>query len=263
MSKVIQTLSHRGVQVLIFVFTYLLIASFLPMQVHQGLYTISILMKDLLLWILPITVGCFIAHTICSFHQKAPLFIFCLLVFEALSNLCSVWFAYGCGHVTGSLMPSISTPAVHIEFSPLWSFPFARPCWWSADKGVFAGIVFGCVAGMAVSARLTQLINTGKAAAEWVLTRIFSRLIPLFITGFVARMYQTKLLQSVCAHYGMLLLWLIVFLGMYILLLFFIGSGAQNGLRAIKNLLPAGGIAFSSGCSLSTMPWTIEGTSKN
>ena len=27
--------------------------------------------------------------------------------------------------------------------------------------------------------------------------------------------------------------------------------------------MPAGGLAFTSGCSLSTMPWTIEGTSKN
>lgn len=31
----------------------------------------------------------------------------------------------------------------------------------------------------------------------------------------------------------------------------------------MKNLIPAAGVSFSSGCSLSTMPWTIEGTSKN
>ena len=31
----------------------------------------------------------------------------------------------------------------------------------------------------------------------------------------------------------------------------------------MKNLGPAGAIAFTSGCSLSTMPWTIEGAGKN
>jgi Na+/H+-dicarboxylate symporter len=31
----------------------------------------------------------------------------------------------------------------------------------------------------------------------------------------------------------------------------------------IKNLLPAGGISLTSGCSLSTMPWTIKGASMN
>ena len=263
MSQAVQALSHRGVQVLILVLTYLLIARFLPLEIHQGLYTISILIKDTLLWILPLTVGCFIAHTICSFHQKAPLFIFCLLLFEALSNLCSVWYAFGCGHMAGSFLPSISMPGGNIEFSTLCSFPFARPCWWSADKGVFAGIIIGCLVGIIPSPRSRAVISYGKATAEWVLTHIFSKMIPLFITGFVARMYQTHLLQSVCTHYGMLIVWLVLFLAVYICLLFFIGSGFKMGLRALKNLLPAGGIAFSSGCSLSTMPWTIEGTSKN
>ena len=31
----------------------------------------------------------------------------------------------------------------------------------------------------------------------------------------------------------------------------------------IRNLIPAGMIALSSACSLSTMPWTIKGTAKN
>jgi Na+/H+-dicarboxylate symporter len=33
--------------------------------------------------------------------------------------------------------------------------------------------------------------------------------------------------------------------------------------QSIKNLLPAAGLAFTSGCSISTMPWTIEGSAKN
>ena len=67
------------------------------------------------------------------------------------------------------------------------------------------------------------------------------------------------------AHSISLLLWLLVSLVLYIAFLFFLGSGRSLSTfsRSIKNLLPAAGVALGSGCSLSTLPWTIEGTSKN
>ena len=33
--------------------------------------------------------------------------------------------------------------------------------------------------------------------------------------------------------------------------------------QMLNNLMPAGFLGFTSGCSISTMPWTIAGTSKN
>jgi Na+/H+-dicarboxylate symporter len=112
---------------------------------------------------------------------------------------------------------------------------------------------------------LRQVIEQGKQTAEWLLTRFFSRLIPIFVLGFVARMYNMQILQQVFGEYALLLVWLLVLLAGYIVLLFAIGNGFSLSklTRALKNLLPAGGIAFSSGCSISTMPWTIDGTSKN
>src|SRR5690606_6358153 len=41
------------------------------------------------------------------------------------------------------------------------------------------------------------------------------------------------------------------------------GFSLTRFFKSVKNLLPAAGISFSSGCSLSTMPWTIEGAAKN
>ena len=52
---------------------------------------------------------------------------------------------------------------------------------------------------------------------------------------------------------------------LYIFFIFAAGNlfNPLNIIRDIKNLMPAGLISFTSGCSLSTMPWTIEGTAKN
>lgn len=78
-------------------------------------------------------------------------------------------------------------------------------------------------------------------------------------------MHQTNMLQNLFSQYMELLAWLIVILAIYIFALFFIGNGGsiRGALLSLKNLLPAGALAFTSGCSLSTMPWTIQGTAKN
>lgn len=256
---------NRAVQVIFVVTLYLLLANSLPQVAHQGLYTISVFIKDLLVWLLPVTVGFFIAHTICSFHSRAPLFILSLVLFEALSNFSSVWFSIGGGHIAADFLPPIKMPAINVDFSPLWRMPFVKSSWWSADKGTLFGILLGCVAIIGKQTALKELITRGKGITYWILTRVFSRLIPLFILGFVARMHQTEILRHIFAHYSVLLVWMLFFLAAYIFLLFLIGSNGslKGALQSLKNLAPAGAIAFTSGCSLSTMPWTIDGAAKN
>ena len=264
LKKTVKFFDNRIVQVLLVLIIYLLFAPFFSMTAHRAFYTISLLIKDLLLWILPLSVGFFIANALYSFEKKAPLFIIMLFTFEAISNLASVWYAYGCGHLAISYQPSIEINSISDSFIPLFSISKFKPAFWSADKGTFAGIIIGLIAAFKFSF-LRNFITKGKAKAEWVLTKIFSRLIPLFILGFVAKMYKTQLLSQMLDRYFELIIWLMFILIFYIAMLFLVGSGLclKNYLRNIKNLLPAAGIAFSSGCSLSTMPWTIEGTSKN
>lgn len=264
--SMLNILKQRGVQVILLIAVYLSLAHHLPMGVHQGLYTISVFIKDLLMWLLPITVGLFIAHTVSSFERRAPLFILALILFEAFSNFSSVLYSYLGGHLAVDFLPPVKAVSEQgSNFSAFWRLPFSRPAWWAADKGALLGLLIGCIGAFSNRASLKASIMKGKKSAEWMLTRIFSRLIPLFVLGFAARMYKMNLFDQLFAQYGILLLWLVLFLVLYICLLFFIGSGFsfKNSLQAIKNLLPAGGIAFTSGCSISTMPWTIAGTSKN
>ncbi len=263
--RILNPLRHRGIQVFLLLAVYFLIADLLPLTAHQGLYTLSLFIKDLLVWILPITVGFFIANAICSFMHHAPIFIVAIILFEAISNFSSVFYAFICGHVAADYLPPLQMSTIHSDFDALWRLPLIKPTWWSADKGTFAGVLLGCIAAISKTPALRQTIYQGKEVAQWVLTRVFARLIPLFVLGFVARMSQTHLLHQIGAHYGMLLIWLVIFLASYLVLLFLFGSGlsAEGTVKSIKNLLPAGGIAFLSGCSLSTMPWTIEGAAKN
>lgn len=258
-------LKQRIFQVLLAVCGYFVFGQALPMEVHQFFYTISLLIKDILIWGMPITVGVFIAYAVQSFERKAPLFILALILFEGFSNFISVWYAYGCATFTSETLPSFKIFTLSSDFIALWRLPLERPSWWSAEKGAIVGLVLGCFNAFHQNLLLTHFINRGKETIEWILTRVFTRLTPFFILGFAIQMYQRNLLHHVFSHYAILVLWLLVFLFLYLLFLFALGAGfsLQRIGCNIRHLLPAGGIALTSGCSLSTMPWTIQGTAKN
>jgi Na+/H+-dicarboxylate symporter len=241
------------------------VAELLPYPWHQAFYTISLLLKDLLLLIMPLTVCFFIGNTVATFEKKAPLFILTLVLFETFSNFSGVWYANFAAQATAEHLPALAQSTIDTTFAPLWRLHDFKPIWWSADKGAMAGLLLGSIAAFQPITRLPALLANGKKITEWILIRVFARFIPLFILGFAANMFQTNILGQVVTHYGMVVLWLTLFLAGYLIFLFALSAGGSPAkiLRHIANLLPAGGLALTSGCSLSTMPWTIEGTRKN
>lgn len=255
-------LKQRSVQTILAITLYVLFAPMLSLTTHRGFYTTSLLIKDLLMWVMPLTVGFFIAHTVNSFERRAPLFVLVIVIFETLSNYSSVWYAYGTATLAADFLPAIKATTMDTDFKALWRLPFERPKWWAADKGAFVGLILGCIAAFSHREPLKKFLARGKSIVEWLLTRCFARLIPIFVLGFMAHMIQTKLLEHVMTHYALLTLWLTVFLLVYLTFLYGLGAGARI-LSNIKNMLPAGGIALTSGCSMSTMPWTIDGAAKN
>jgi len=264
--KLLCSLKYRTIQVLVALTLYFSICKFLPPMAHQGLYTIGMFIKDVIMLVMPAVVAFFIAHTICSLEKRAPLFVLIVILFEAISNLSSVWYAFACGNlVAGHLPPSFEVTNVSHDFHALWRLPFTKSPWWSVNKGVLFGLVLGCLGAFYKNSFLKSVIGKGKTTVQWLLTKVFARLIPLFIVGFAAQIYQTQLLNQIFANYTLLIGWLILFLIVYLIFLFVLGAGGSrdDAVQSIKNLLPAGGIALTSGCSLSTMPWTIEGAAKN
>lgn len=256
---------HRSLQIGIVCSLYLILAPFLPYDCHRLFYTCSLIIKDLLIWLMPLTVAFFIAHAIFSFERKALLFVIILLLFEGISNFLSVIYAYGGGIIASSSLHITLTQATDSVLTPLWRIPLVRPLFWSADKGSCIGVLAGLMAALFPLFYLKQAIVKGKQFFEWILTRFFARLIPLFILGFLANIYQQHLFHSLTLQLASIVVWLIALQSLYLAMLFWVGSkGSWRGMiESWKNLLPAGTLAFTSGCSLSTMPWTIEGTSKN
>ena len=258
-------LKNRSVQTLLLISLYAIFAPHLTTDTHRALYTISIFIKDILIWLMPITVGVFIASTIDSFERKAPIFVLVLVLFEAWSNFFSVCYAYMAGYLVSSELQDFEIVTLHDHFTALWRIPFTKPSWWGADKGSMAGLIIGCISAFMGSYRLKSGLYIAKNFIEMLLTKWFAKLIPIFVVGCIAQIYKTGLLNHMIMHYSVLVLYLILVLVIYMFVLFALGNWFRlsDTLQNIKNLLPAGFVALTSACSISTMPWTIKGASQN
>lgn len=261
----INSLAQRSVQSIVLITLYIFFADYLTPIQNSFLLTISLAIKDALMMIIPIVVCAFIANTIATFRKQAVLFVISVLIFEWCSNFLSVWYAYACAQLLSSNAFDLANHSTSAQLEPLWRFPYAMPSWWSASKGCFAGLILGCLCALVTLPTTTKFIHSLKASMEWCLKNIFSRLIPLFVLGFLAAAYQSNMLSSILYNTGLILAFLVAILVFYISLLFVIGAygNLKKAVRHIQNLLPAGAISFMSGCSLSTMPFTIDGTAKN
>jgi Na+/H+-dicarboxylate symporter len=258
-------LFNMSFQTLCLVSFYVLFASEFNIYTHQVFYTISIFIKDTLIWLMPFTVAVFIASTIDSFKKRAPLFIFILLLFEVFSNTLSVSYGYTVGNLVSSYISNLDIAGSKEKLITLWHIPMTKPNWWGADKGSIVGVTLGLISGFFGFNYLKQILYSSRNIMEFILTKIFAKFIPLFILGFVAQMYVTGILSYMLIHYSVLMLYLLVSIILYLFLIFYVSNvfNIENTINNIKNLLPAGAISFTSGCSLSTMPWTIVNTAKN
>lgn len=256
----------RVVQVVFVIAIYLVLAPYLNNLSNQIFYTISFILKDILVWLMPIIVFAFIASTIMHYNKKAPIFIGTILIFEACSNFMSIWYAYFVAMLTVNIVPNINAPQELIEgLKPLWQIPLQKPDWYGVDKGSLLGLVFGCISAIIQNRSMMLYLEKSKAASEFILLKIFAPLIPIFVLGFVANIYVTKIFDKMIVNYSILIICLISFLVVYLVFLFLLSAKFEyrNFVLHITNLLPAGLLALTSGCSMSTMPWTIKGTEKN
>lgn len=261
----IAALKNRSVQTILVIAIYSTLAGFLPEEVHKLLYTISLFIKDVLVLIMPVTVFAFIAYTISSFQRKAIIFVLILIGFEFLSNYTSVWYAIGAASMVSTKFAGFEIMKLDSNFGALWRLPFSQPWWWGADKGSIFGVLLGCFVAYRPETPIKPALEILKITMEFILTKIFARFIPVFILGFIAQIYKTGMLDMMIAHYSILILYLVGFLAAYLFLIYFIGANFRIRLMFthMKNLMPAYFIALTSGCSLSTMPWTIKGASLN
>jgi len=233
-------------------------------SVASMFYTLSTVLKDLLLLFLPIAICVYIATTLAHFEKKGLLLLIALLAFEALSNTCASVAAYGLSFVGAPLFAHHDMVTSNATLEPLFSIASFCPSFWRVEYGSLAGVILGISLPYLRNTFLVRVVEQGKRTVDFILSKGFSKLIPLFVLGFFINLTRTWSLDVFAQKGGLAIGVLAVGLLSYITFLYFLAAGSiSKAFLFLKNAMPAGLTAFSSMSSVATMPVTIECTRKN
>lgn len=229
------------------------------------LYTISCVMKEILMAILPIMIFGYIFAAILSLEKNAPILILLILGLVTISNALASLSAYFIGM---NILPFVSI-AKNVNLATydgiITMFSLGIPQIISPDKTMFVSMILGFIFSYLkipsvnkFSLRLQDLITA-------FLEKCFIPCLPLYVLGFVLKMHREGSLSILFKNYAQVFILICIAIIIYIALMYLVANNfSWNGFKkTIKQMSAAGLTGFSTISSAVTMPITIEATEKN
>ncbi len=240
----------------------LLIAPFISVEIKQILFAVSVTIKSLIIFLLPIIIFGLLFKTMVSLASRATLVILLILACVCCSNILSTFTSHFVGawvyHFNLSLIQSTSAQTL----LPFWSWQF--PKWIANDKAMLSGIVLGILLGSFKS----KIVHTLAAQLDWLVLKIlesFAYLIPLFVAGFIVKLQYDGVVSIIFKDYTQIFAMIGLALAAYLFLAYAILNNFNllETFRCFRNMLPAAIAGFSTMSSAAAMPLTIVGAQSN
>lgn len=255
---------NLSVQLILIFALSLILGPKIPEVYKAFLYSISLSMKQILLFLLPFIIFTCLFNGLVQNRKGAFRFVGILLVAVCISNFFSIIASYVAA-VVGLSSSSLAkeTQSAVTELAPLWSFKI--PSLVSNEMSLICGVILGLF--FAIFPNKT-FIGIGEKANHYVsffLQKIFVPLLPIFALGFIVKMEHEGILRRVIETYTPIILLMVVANVIYISLMFGIAAkfNPKRWLEYIKNVLPAGILGFSTMSSMATMPVTLKAAEEN
>lgn len=257
------------IKLLLSIVLIMLFGDSIPDPIQRGFFTLSILLKDTLVFTMPLIVFSFIFASLSSFQRSAPLLIVLILSLVLISNFTLTQIGFLTGetflsqlgyHAENALTPA-STASVSLE--PYFSVPYPKLI--STDLALLIGTVLGLIGAFWGNAFLANCGDKLKNIVQAGLTKVFIPLVPLYVIGFLFKIQHEESLTDLFAGYGPMI-GLIVLTQFTVILFFYFKANfgnMKNFMTSLKNVCPSGIVALSTMSSAATMPLTLEAAEKN
>lgn len=252
-------------QLITLVGVVLLLGNAMPLVFKQFAYALSVSLKEVLMFALPLVIFSFLFSCLLSFKEGVLTFVISLILAVCASNFLAVLLAYGVGSVAlGSISASSTSTGMVLEsLEPLWSFSFPKliPNQYALALGLFAGIFFS----YKKSPRAIAISQFLKNLSLKFLNSIFIPLVPVFVFGFLIKLDYDGLLVEALKTYGPITLLLVSVQCAYVLFLFGLATGFKPLAfwEALKNVFPSALTGFTTMSSAAAMPMTLQGAQAN
>lgn len=231
----------------------------LTTDIKAGLYSISLSIKEVLLFLLPVLIFSFLFNSIMMLKSHAFRVLLVLIPLIMLSNLCTAWISYGAGLSAQSFFSGLCAVNVTIDpLTPLWSFKLTPLL--SNDRAFILAAFVGFLMLMLQPERGALV---GKKIVETVLfclNRIFVPLIPIFIAGFVVKLAHDQILAPLFKTYCYVILGIVGVAYGYLFILYM--TLARHTGQAFQLMLSPMLIGFCTMSSAAALPSMLMSTEK-
>lgn len=258
-------LKSLPVQLVLCVIAAFLIGNHLDLTTVQFFFSLSCVIKDILMAVLPLVIITYIASAILSLEQKAPLLIISIILAVCLSNILAVFASYFVGVLT---LPALAGQVVELSttgdtITPLFSLPL--PELLKPSHALLVGMVYGFLFSFFKSERATTWALKCRDYVTLFLQKVFIPFLPVYVFGFVLKMQKEGNLGTLITNYGQVFLVMCTLIIVYIAFLYALAYrfNPARFMQSIRTMLPAGLTGFTTMSSAATMPVTLAATEEN
>ena len=240
-------------------------ADFVPYGIRSFSYAVSLSIKEVLIFLLPFIVFGIVFQSVSRLQSGNAVKIVALLIaLVILSNAASISSAYCVGKYIASTSRTVILQSMETDSGLEPSYVLNLPPLISTIKAVIAGFLCGVILPKFLPQKSDKIAATLSRISAFVLEKVFTPIIPLFIVGLVFKMQSAQLSQVLRdnAEVGFYM-FLAVFT--YIVLFYCVSERfvIRKAISMLKNMVPAALVGFTTMSSLITLPLIIKSVKKD
>ncbi|MBX9830940.1 dicarboxylate/amino acid:cation symporter [Candidatus Babeliales bacterium] len=244
----------------------LFLGNLVPVAATQFFFTISLVFKELLGFLLPFVIFSFVLSGILSLKSRAPLILGILIACVFLSNFVIALATYGAViFLAPSLIGSMATDVAGqcAVVKPL--FAFNLPTLIRSEHALLLAVVLGILGSFKRWPQGERMVMGMKSLIEKFLLNYFIPLLPLYVVGFLLKMNYEGVFVSLIQQYSGAFILIVAIQLSFLAVYYFLAAHCSwdKALQAIKNALPSYLTAFGTMSSTATVPVSVECAVKN
>lgn len=239
-----------------------LIDGLMPLELKAILYAMSLSIKTIIIFLLPMIIFMLLFKTLAQLAGNATKIVFFILIAATCSNLISTLISYQIGSHIYDLDLSLSIPQGSNGLIPAWLFKL--PTLIANDHAMFSGLILGLISSQFIPNGAKRISLFFDSIVNFCLKGIYYA-IPIFVAGFVVKLIHDKVLENILYDYAVVFMVVTFSLGSYIFLVYCLANNFKISsiFESIRNMLPPAIAGFGSMSSAATMPLTMIATEKN
>jgi Na+/H+-dicarboxylate symporter len=237
----------------------------IPLSIKQFLYSLSLFIKDVLIFLLPIIIFALVFNSVYKLGMKAIKFIFLIVPLICVSNFMNTLLSYvtSVSFLEKNFVSKIES--IKMGILPLTAtFTIHLPKIISNDVALLLGLVSGLLFSL-IQNNASQKISTILEQCTKCFFKVLMPIVPLFIVGTALKLQHDEMLLTISTKYFPVLI-IFVFSALSVVTLEYLILARFNLSKFflyIKNIIPAIITGFGSMSSAAALPLSIKAAEQN